>query len=80
MKRMALVAVLVLTGCDDPATARRAVEAMGMSEVQTHGWAVFGCSEDDMFVTRFSATNPKGARVTGVVCSGWLKGSTVRID
>ena len=41
---------------------------------------LFGCSEDDTFSTKFSATNAKGERVGGAVCSGWLKGSTIRFD
>ena len=39
-----------------------------------------GCAKDDEFRTGFAATAPNGERVTGVVCSGWMKGATLRLD
>lgn len=80
MNRVILIAALFLAGCTSSDKAVRAVEAMGMTEVTTTGYRVFGCSEDDNFHTGFEATNAKGQRVTGVVCSGILKGATVRLD
>jgi hypothetical protein len=76
---LALV-VVALAGCTSSDDAIRAVEAMGMTNVTATGYRVFGCSEDDSFHTGFTATNPQGRQVSGVVCSGWLKGSTVRFD
>lgn len=69
-----------LAACDDPKTARHALEAMGFTHIETHGYAMFGCSKSDDFATKFVAVNPQGRTVTGVVCSGWLKGATVRFD
>lgn len=80
MKKTILITTLILAGCSDPDGAKRAVEALGLTDVQTHGWSAWGCGKGDDFTTRFSATNAQGKRVTGVVCGGWLKGSTVRID
>lgn len=70
---------LAVASCSDPETAKRAVQDMGMRDVETQGYAFFGCGEDDTFHTSFTATNSAGRRVSGVVCSGWLKGSTVRL-
>jgi hypothetical protein len=41
---------------------------------------LFQCSEDDTFRTPFTAESSTGRQVTGVVCSGILKGATVRFD
>lgn len=74
------LACVALAACTDGAGAIRAAENAGLKDVVTEGYAMWGCGRDDSFRTRFSATNPQGRRVTGVVCSGWLKGSTVRFD
>lgn len=52
----------------------------GYSNVQILGAAVFGCSEDDLFRIRFSATGPTGRAVRGLVCSAPFKGATIRLD
>lgn len=82
LRRRALLAPLVallLTGCSDPKAASRALDDMGFTDVRLHGWSLFGCGNDG-FTTRFEAKNPQGKRVSGVVCSAWFKGSTVRFD
>jgi hypothetical protein len=82
MTRRLIVAAalsLAVASCSDPETAKRAVEDMGMSNVETQGYAFFGCGKDDEFHTSFTAINSSGRRVSGVVCSGYLKGATVRI-
>lgn len=70
----------ILVGCTDSTTAERALQNLGMSNIETQGYAIWGCGESDVFHTRFTARNAQGRVVTGVVCSGWLKGSTVRFD
>jgi hypothetical protein len=70
----------VLGGCTDSSTAERALQNLGMTNIQTQGYSMWGCGEGDVFHTRFAARNPQGRVVTGVVCSGWFKGSTVRFD
>lgn len=81
MKKFLLAAMmLVLVGCSDSDGAKRAVESMGYTNVKTHGWALFGCADDDAFKTKFTATGQNGKPVSGVVCGGFLKGSTVRTD
>lgn len=76
----ALAVAAALTACSSRSEAERAVTALGFTDVKTTGYRLFGCSEDDNFHTGFEATDKNGKRVTGVVCSGFLKGATVRID
>ena len=52
--------------------------AYGFTNVETQGYDAFVCGKDDNFATKFTATNPQGNKVAGVLCSGLMKGSTVR--
>jgi len=79
-KVLVVLGSVALAGCTDADGAVRAVAAQGLSDVQTTGYRFLGCSEDDVFRTGFEATTAAGHRVSGVVCSGWFKGSTVRFD
>ena len=80
MKRilLALTACAALAACDDPKAAKRALEIQGFTEITLTGWKWTGCAKGDDFTTGFTATAPSGMRVSGVVCSGWFKGATVR--
>lgn len=79
MRWLVLCAGLLLAACDDPATARRALEDAGFTDVHIGGWSMFWCdSKSDMFTTTFTAKNPQGRAVSGAVCNGWFKGATIR--
>ena len=83
MKKILAIALIgiMCAGCSDADTARRALDNMGFTEIETFGYSFWaGCSKDDTFVTKFRAKNVNGKMVTGVVCNGWLKGATVRFD
>lgn len=82
MKKLLLCAVLALAvaGCSDSKTAQRVLAQQGYTQIETLGPSLFGCSENDTFTTKFRAVSPAGVLVTGVVCSGWLKGATIRFD
>jgi hypothetical protein len=82
MKKFITIALLlVLTACTDEAGTKRILEAQGFKDVQTKGYDFFSCSDDDDYHTKFIATSPNGAVVTGVVCKGlFFKGATVRFD
>ena len=67
-----------LVGCTDVDGARHALEAQGFTNIEIGGYAAFACANSDDYATQFTATNPHGKRVSGVVCSGFLKGATVR--
>ncbi|MFW2037767.1 hypothetical protein ACG92Y_04455 [Acinetobacter ursingii] len=72
--------ILCFKGCSSSNDATKALKANGFTDIQTHGRAFFACSEDDTFATKFTAKNTEGKSVTGAVCSGWLKGATIRYD
>lgn len=75
-----LLLVLALVACtNDTDKVRRLLERDGYTEVQVGGYAFFGCGRDDAFSNSFTAMK-KGARVSGYVCGGWMKGMTVRVD
>lgn len=86
MKKIKIIAVaalgLILASCGvNPSKASRALEAQGMTDVKIEGYAWFGgCGRDDSFASYFSATGANGAEVTGTVCQGFWKGTTVRFD
>jgi hypothetical protein len=75
----ALVAV-TFTGCTSNNDARKALDDLGFKDIQTGGYSVFGCGKEYSFHTKFTATNQNGKIVTGVVCSGWLIGTSVKFD
>lgn len=60
--------------------AERQLLEAGYSQVDVSGWNVFACSEDDAFRVGFKALGPTGKPVSGTVCSGFLKGATIRLD
>ncbi len=78
MKRWLVLAFLIGAGCTDSAGTRRALHNNGFTAVQVGGYAFFGCGKDDSFATHFTAVNPTGQTVSGVVCCGWWKNCTVR--
>lgn len=80
MKKCLPILALFLAGCTDSSSANKALDDMGFKEVEITGWRWFGCGEDYMFHTGYRAKNPNSKVVTGTVCSGWLKGSSVKFD
>lgn len=74
------LSVAILAGCTSSDGATRALDSAGYSQIQITGFRFFGCGEDDNFRTGFAAVGPTGKPVTGVVCGGFLKGSTIRLD
>lgn len=78
VKRLFLIAALALSACTNEEETRRTLNAAGYTDIQIGGYAAFACGQDDTYSTRFSAANPRGVIVEGVVCCGLLKGCTVR--
>lgn len=70
----------LLSGCTDASTAKRVLHQQGYTDVVITGYRPFVGSDGDTYVTGFEATAPNGSRVTGAVCSGLLKGATIRFD
>lgn len=77
---MLAAACLLLAGCSDEQTARRVLAANGLHDIRITGYRWLGCAKDEAYSTGFSATTTGGETITGVVCSGWGKGATVRFD
>jgi hypothetical protein len=81
MKKIAIVlAMIALAGCTDETAARKALEGSGFKDIKLTGYSYFGCDKNDTFHTGFEARGPSGQFVEGVVCSGWMKGATVRFN
>lgn len=79
MKRMLVLAVLLLCACTSENDAMRALQAEGYKDIRFTGYDWFACSKDDTFHTGFVAKNRDGREVKGVVCSGLIfKSATVR--
>jgi ATP sulfurylase len=77
------IAVVTLTGCSQPDRATSVLEQQGYGDIVIHPITfrdLFYCSEDDQFITPFTAKTNNGSTVSGAVCSGLLKGATVRFD
>lgn len=74
-----IIIIRLMIGFTNPTEAARTLESSGYSEIKLNGWAgIWSCGEGDTYADEFSATNPSGKRVTGVVCCGLFKGCTVR--
>ena len=81
MKKAIMVcAVLSLCACTRPDATKDLLASQGYKDVTTTGYSFFACGQDDSFATGFEATSPTGQRISGTVCSGLMKGSTVRFD
>lgn len=74
-----IVAIFVsVGGCTDKNGAIRALTEQGYTNIQITGYSWFSCGQDDAFSTGFTATSQNGSQIEGAVCSGWLKGYTIR--
>lgn len=82
MTRVLLVAAaLACIGCTDASGARNALEQAGYSQISVGGYSWWLCDgKEDTFATKFTAVGPTGFAVSGAVCSGWLKGKTIRLN
>lgn len=81
MKRIiSLLFLAALTGCYSADEATRALASVGYTDIYIQGYRYFGCDAKEGWHTGFAATGVNGQRVSGVVCSGVLKGATIRLD
>ncbi len=75
-----LFTVVMLISCTDSESAVRVLENQGFTDVNTTGYSVFACSDDDTYHTGFTAKGPTGKYVSGTVCCGVFKNCTVRFE
>lgn len=83
---------LALCGCTDNTSAQRVLSDQGYTDITFTGYRAFLCGDDYTFHTGFAAnTNivildkdgkPSVIKhpVTGAVCSGWMKGNSLKLD
>jgi uncharacterized lipoprotein YehR (DUF1307 family) len=76
---IAVVLIVAMSGCTAENEARRVLENDGFTNIQLKGWSPFSCDQKDTFATGFEA-DKNGRHVKGVVCSGVLKGATIRFN
>lgn len=77
---LAVCCSAVLAGCTSEPEATRALTGAGYTNIKMTGYRFLLCDEKDSWSTGFEATGPNGNRVSGAVCSGVLKGATIRLD
>ncbi len=70
--------VLLSRDCQDREGADRALKAAGFTDIKLGGYEWLACGGSDALNNTFKATNPRGQRVSGVVCCGLWKRCTVR--
>lgn len=89
LKKGALVlafaaAAIGMGGCSTQSyqdNAQQAVENLGFTDVKVEYSAsttILKCGQDDNFGWNFTGKNVQGKQVSGYVCNGFTKGSTVR--
>lgn len=66
------------TNQEDFNTGKRMLELQGYSNVKSIGYTPLCCGTDDTYQNGFTATDKNGNVVTGCICSGILKGVTIR--
>lgn len=83
MKNLLLVLSFAFLGCtssNDFDKGKRQLEMQGYTDVQKTGYNAFCCSDKDSFSTGFKCKDKAGSTVKGCICSGVLKGITIRFE
>ena len=55
-------------------SARETLESAGYEDIELGTPHRYQCGKSDEFSNSFTATNPRGKRVEGIVCCGWSAG------
>ena len=71
----------------DPDVAYNQLETQGYTDIEVGGPSITKCGfifnengNYDFFSNKFTATNPDGEEVSGVVCRGFFKNPVIRLD
>lgn len=71
--------ILFIQGCTvSLSDSYNALESAGFKNIQLGSYDIFTCGHDDNFSRKFTATNVNGRKVSGTLCKGFLKGTTIR--
>jgi len=68
------------TSSNDFGKGKKQLEQQGYTNVKDTGYSWFCCDDKDTFSTGFTALDKEGNEVKGCICSGVLKGVTVRFE
>jgi hypothetical protein len=68
------------TSKNDFYKGKNQLENQGYTDIVDTGYNAFCCSDRDNFSTGFKAKDKKGNVVEGCICSGLLKGITIRFE
>ncbi len=75
------ILVFLSFSCTDKKGTTKTLLDAGYHPIKVGGYAFLGCGEGDIFHTKFVAMSPDSTRkVSGQVCRGIFKGSTIRLD
>lgn len=72
-----LTIAAISVGCTDEKGAYRVLTADGVTDIQFTGFSPSLCGSDDILSTGFKGYK-NGSPVSGAVCSGLMKGYTIR--
>lgn len=68
------------TSSNDFEKGKRQLEMQGYTSVEKTGYNAFCCSDKDTYSTGFKCKDKQGNIVKGCICSGILKGITIRFE
>lgn len=77
--RILIICLLVASCSANTDKVKSVLENEGCTDVVDNGFVFFGCGKEDGFHNGFSCTK-NNRKIEGVVCSGLLKGFTVRYN
>ena len=80
MKTILLLIVLLTIGCTKSDDTLRILKDQGYTNITITGYNHFSCGKGDKFKTGFTALSQANKVVSGTVCTGLFKGSTIRLD
>lgn len=81
MKKIIIAILCILiASCTNHEKAIEVLQKQGYTNIEITGYEFGACAEEDVFHTGFIATSPSGYVVSGLVCSGWINGSTIRFE
>lgn len=73
-----LIFCLGCTSNNDFIKGKKQLEQQGYTNIKDTGYEWFCCDDKDTYSSGFTALDKKGNKVEGCICSGVLKGVTIR--
>lgn len=83
LKLLLSVVFISLVSCtsdNDFEKGKKQLENQGYTDIVNTGFNAFCCSDKDSFSTGFKCKDKQGNEVKGCICSGVLKGITLRFE